>query len=35
MIRDNKPRTCMLIDVAIPGYTNMTKKEAEGILIYK
>jgi len=29
---DNEKRTCMLIDVAIPGDTNMIKKEAEKIL---
>jgi hypothetical protein len=30
--RDNEKRTCMLIDVAIPGYRNVIKKEAEKIL---
>jgi hypothetical protein len=34
-IRDNKKGTCMLIDVAIPGYRNVIKKEAEKILKYK
>jgi hypothetical protein len=29
IIRDNEKRTCMLIDVAISGDRNMTKKEAE------
>ena len=32
IIRDNGKRTCMLIDVAIPGDRNVTKKEAENIL---
>ena len=35
IIRDNEKRTCMLIDVAIPGYRNVIKKEAEKILKYK
>jgi hypothetical protein len=35
IIRDNEKRTCMLIDVAIPGDRNMIKKEAEKILKYK
>jgi hypothetical protein len=35
IIRDNEERTCMLIDVAIPGDRNMIKKEAEKILKYK
>jgi hypothetical protein len=33
--RDNEKRTCMLIDVAIPGDRNVSKKEAEKILKYK
>jgi hypothetical protein len=28
IIRDNEKRTCMLIDVAIPGDRNVIKKEA-------
>jgi hypothetical protein len=35
IIRDNEKGTCMLIDVAIPGNRNVTKKEAEKILKYK
>ena len=35
IIRDNENRTCMLIDVAIPGDRNVVKKEAEKILKYK
>jgi hypothetical protein len=35
IIRDNEKRTCMLIDVAIPGDRNVSKKEAEKILKYK
>ena len=35
IIRDNKKRTCMLIDVANSGDRNMIKKEAEKILKYK
>ena len=35
IIRDNEKRTCMLIDVAIPGDRNLIKKEAENILKYK
>ena len=35
IIRDNERRTCMLIDVAIPGDRNVVKKEAEKILKYK
>jgi len=35
IIRDNEKRTCILIDVAIPGDRNMIKKEAEKILKYK
>ena len=35
IIRDNEKRTCMLIDVAIPGDRNVFKKEAEKILKYK
>jgi hypothetical protein len=34
-IRDNEKGTCMLIDVAISGARNLTKKEAEKILKYK
>ena len=34
-IRDTEQRTCMLIDVAISGDRNATKKEAERILKYK
>ena len=33
--RDNEKGTCMLIDVASPGDTNVIKKEAEKILKYK
>jgi hypothetical protein len=33
--RDNEKRTCMLIDVAIPGGRNVIKREAEKILKYK
>ena len=32
IIRDNKQRTCMLIDVAIPGDRIVIKKEAEKVL---
>jgi len=35
IIRDNKKRTFMLIDVAISGDRNVIKKEAEKILKYK
>ena len=35
IIRDNEKRTCMLIDVAIPGDRNVIKKGAEKILKYK
>jgi hypothetical protein len=35
IIRDNEKRTCMLIDVAIPGVRNVTQKEAEKISKYK
>jgi hypothetical protein len=35
IIRDNEKGTCMLIDVAISGDSNMIKKEAEKILKYK
>ena len=35
IIRDNEKRTCMLIDVANSGDRNVTKKEAEKILIIK
>jgi hypothetical protein len=35
IIRDNEKRTCILIDVAIPGNRNVIKKEAEKILKYK
>ena len=35
VIRDNEKRTCMLIDVAISGDRNVTKKWAEKILKYK
>jgi hypothetical protein len=35
IIRDNEKRTCMLIDVAIPGDRNVIKKEAKKILKYK
>ena len=35
IIRDTEQRTCVLIDVAISGDRNATKKEAEKILKYK
>jgi len=35
IIRDNKKRTCILIDVAISGDRNVIKKEAEKFLKYK
>jgi hypothetical protein len=35
IIHDNEKRTCMLIDVAIPGDRNVIKKEAEKVLKYK
>jgi hypothetical protein len=35
IIRDNEKGTCMLIDVAISGDRNVTKKEADKILKYK
>jgi hypothetical protein len=35
IISDTEKRTCMLIDVAIPGDRNVIKKEAEKILKYK
>jgi hypothetical protein len=35
IIRDNEKGTCMLIDVAMPGDRNVTKKEAEKMLKYK
>ena len=35
IIRDNEKRTCMLIDVAISGDSNVIKKEAEKFLKYK
>ena len=35
IIRDNENRTCILIDVAIPGDRNVIKKEADEILKYK
>jgi len=35
IIRENEKRTCMLIDVAIPGVRNVIKKEVEKILKYK
>jgi len=35
IIRDNEKGTCMLIDVAISGDRNVTKKEAEKFLKYK
>jgi hypothetical protein len=35
IIRDNEKRTCMLIDVAIPGDRNVINKEAEKILKLK
>ena len=35
IIRANEKRTCILIDVAIPGDRNVINKEAEKILKYK
>ena len=35
ILRDNVKRTCILIDVAISGDSNVIKKEAEKILKYK
>jgi hypothetical protein len=35
IIWNNEERTCMLIDVAIPGNRNVIKKEAKKILKYK
>jgi hypothetical protein len=35
IIRSNEKRTCILIDVAIPGDRNVIKKEAQKILKYK
>jgi hypothetical protein len=35
VIRDNEKRTCMIIDVAIPGDRNVIKREVEKILKYK
>ena len=35
IIRENEKRTCILIDVAIPGDRNVIKKGAEKILKYK
>ena len=35
IIRDNEKKTCILIDVAISGDSNVIKKEAEKILKYK
>jgi len=35
IIRDNKQRTCMFTDFAIPGDRNVIKKEAGKILKYK
>ena len=35
IIRDNENGTCMLIDAAISGNRNLTKKEAEKILKHK
>jgi hypothetical protein len=35
IIHDNEKRTCMLIDVAIPGDRNVIKKQAEKISKYK
>jgi hypothetical protein len=35
IIRGNEKRTCMLIDVAIPGDRNVINKEAEKIMKYK
>jgi hypothetical protein len=34
-MRDNEKRTCILIDVAIPGGKNVIRKEAEKILKYE
>jgi hypothetical protein len=34
-IWDNEEGTCMLIDVAIPGASNVIKKEAEKVIKYK
>jgi hypothetical protein len=35
IIRDNEKRTCMLIDVAIPGERNVIKKEVDKFFRYK
>jgi hypothetical protein len=35
MIRENKKGTCKLIDVVVPGYRNVIKKEGENMLNYK
>jgi hypothetical protein len=35
IIQDNEKRTCIVIDVAIPGDRNVIKKETEKILKYK
>jgi hypothetical protein len=35
IIRDNRKRTCMLIDVSISGDRNVIKKEAEKFIEYK
>ena len=35
IIQDNEKRSCMLIDVAIPGDRNVIKKKPEKILKYK
>jgi len=35
IIKNNEEKTCTLIDVAIPAYRNVTKKEAEKKLKYK
>jgi hypothetical protein len=35
IIHDNEKRMCVLIDVAMSGDRNVTKKEAEKILTYK
>jgi len=35
IVHDNKQRTCMLIDGAIPGDRNVIKKEVQKILKYK
>jgi hypothetical protein len=35
VISDNEKRTCVLVDVAIPGDRSVIKKEAEKILKYK